>query len=459
MMIAVSAYPMTPSESRADELALHPSGATSARATIHQQLFWYAQRRDPDANLWLSYTLVVEGPLDRDALLRSLTTLVGAHAILRTTYREVDGVLRLYAASDDVAPPFDVHYADLSPLLESQWDPELLHARLDLAAGLDLDRGSVLRARLVRLAPDRHALVLVGHHIAIEVRSFVAFIRRLFTIYAADATGATMHEDPPRLQFVDFAVALEQWSETPTGRAASAYWRDRVRGVVPVELPVDYPRVDLDHQREVAPLGIAGDPMHEPSRVEVSERARTSVSELARSEGTTSRTVYLAALVWLLKQQTGQTDICIEALSGMAVLHPALHELDGMLSTWSFCRVNVAGCATLRDVIRRTETADAEARAHPIIDDYYRVIPHTVRRVVFNYAAPVAELDASVGELRIVPRRLPTQRWKRPWDLHVNLFETTKLPISMWTASETLFRRETVVTLQQRYLDLLVSET
>jgi LytS/YehU family sensor histidine kinase len=44
-------------------------------------------------------------------------------------------------------------------------------------------------------------------------------------------------------------------------------------------------------------------------------------------------------------------------------------------------------------------------------------------------------------------------RWKRPWDLHLTVLDGDDADL-LWTGNEKLFRKETVVALLQRYLQI-----
>ena len=141
--------------------------------------------------------------------------------------------------------------------------------------------------------------------------------------------------------------------------------------------------------------------MHPPIRAPVPDGAHAVVSELVRVEHTSPRTVYLAALILLLHRRTGQADICIEAAVNTRPKHPGFERVQGLFLTWMLCRIDVSGCTTLREVVRKTEDAVAAADRHFIIDDYYRLVPHTVRRVVFNYVSAL-EPEPVIDNLRLV---------------------------------------------------------
>jgi hypothetical protein len=435
-----------------DELALRPTTVSTARPTNHQLLFWYTEHDDREANLWIAASLVLDGALDRGALDRSLTTLVERHSTFRTCYRERDGALGLVVLADNEAPRFELEYAER---LDQDWDAGLHQTIDELASSFDLATGRVLRARLTRVAPQRHVLVLVAHHIATDAGGFAAFTRHLSALYASECLGVPAHEAPV-YQFVDYADALLQWHQTASGRAASSFWRERLRGFVPVEVPCNLPRDVVDHQRDVAPYGITASPMQQSERTTLSTEAKSTTVGLAREQGVTESVVYLAALFWLLHRQTGQTDLCIEAVSGLRSTHPELHDMQGMLSTWMFYRVDVAGCTSLRDVVQRTRSAVDETRRYPIINDYYRLVPHTVRRVVFNYVPSAAGLPALESSgLHITPRIHFSPNMKRPWDLHVSMMEMAGSTQTVWRTNTRIFTRDKMSTLLHSYLGML----
>ena len=79
----------------------------------------------------------------------------------------------------------------------------------------------------------------------------------------------------------------------------SAYWRDRLLGVEPLELPVDRPR----HARP----SYRGGSVAVPIGAELAQ----SLNEFARSNGTSLYTVLLAAFQALLFRITGQQDFVV----------------------------------------------------------------------------------------------------------------------------------------------------
>src|SRR5206468_6562445 len=71
---------------------------------------------------------------------------------------------------------------------------------------LDLSRGPLLRARLLRAAENEHTLVLLTHHIASDGWSKGVLYRDLSAAYEARAAGTAPELAPLAIQYADFAA-------------------------------------------------------------------------------------------------------------------------------------------------------------------------------------------------------------------------------------------------------------
>ena len=441
----------------ADQLEPARTGAATAQATIPQEFFWSMAAQDPDPSAYFVTTsFVIEGALDAERLARAMRTLVAAHEVFRTGFRQVDGQLQQVVIPLDQAPAFELEIVDRSPLPDAEWNAAIKATIGELVGrGFDLERGRLLWARLIKVAPERHALVAVFHHIVIDATSNLTFFRRLFDLYTAAADGELAPEQPA-LQYVDVAQAFARWSSTPTGQAQVKYWRDRLRDAPATELPVDIPRAPVDARRSAAVGGIGIDPMYPVEYVKLAPELREAVTRIAREQRVTIYGVYLASLLWLLHRRTGQTDLCVETTADMRPEHPAFGDVQGVMVFWTMLRVDVAGCESVGDVLPRAGAAVAEAKQNRWIQDYYRVVPHALRRVVLNYV-PLrwfAPKPKTYPGLRIEQRPQPFPPWRRPWDLHLTIIDGDDA-VLVWTGNTQLFRKETVSGLLRGYLEIL----
>src|SRR5262249_52020228 len=145
------------------------------------------------------FTLRVEGPLAPAVLARSLGEMVRRHTILRTTFTAREG--RPIQVVQPVEPA-GLPVADLSEVSPAS----RLAAGRRLAAELarqpfDLERGPLLRARLLRLGEAEHLLVLVLHHIVCDAWSMGILTHELTALYAAFRAGLPSPLPMPTVQY------------------------------------------------------------------------------------------------------------------------------------------------------------------------------------------------------------------------------------------------------------------
>ncbi|MGH8965630.1 MAG: condensation domain-containing protein, partial [Actinomycetes bacterium] len=206
-----------------------------------QQRLWFLDQFEPDSNEYITPLAVrLRGALDVDALNAALTSLVARHESLRTTFESVDG-----RGVQVVHEPYGVRVPvlDLSVLPEGDREAEL-HRVLaqESSTPFNLREGPLLRARLVRLAAQQHALTVVMHHIVTDGWSMGVLVGELSALYGSALRGEEPELPALPVQYVDFAV----WQRDRLAGSGLAeqvgYWRGQLAGVAALELPTDRPR-------------------------------------------------------------------------------------------------------------------------------------------------------------------------------------------------------------------------
>ena len=122
-------------------------------------------------------------------------------------------------------------------------------------APFDLSRGSLLRGRVLEVhAPGdptnvvARFVVLVVHHIAVDLWSLVILLRDLGLIYDAEKAGAggmVVPRPPTTLtwQYTDFAREQRRGLRGASGERMWQYWKQELTPLPPVlQLPTDRPR-------------------------------------------------------------------------------------------------------------------------------------------------------------------------------------------------------------------------
>ncbi|WP_225835905.1 non-ribosomal peptide synthetase [Streptomyces sp. NK08204] len=265
-----------------------------------QQRLWFLDQLEPgSAEYAVPFALRLSGALDTAALDAAVTRLVARHEILRT---------RFLAGEDGepaqvVDPPAPVRAAvhDLRHIADpgERQEEAQRFARAEAARPFDLAAGPLLRVHLVRLADDEAHLLLTVHHIACDGWSEPVMARELREGYRAATTGTLPEERKLPVQYADFSVWQRQRLTGDVLEGQLAYWRERLAGVEPLELPTD--------RRRPAGRPRGGDTV----TFEVSAAVATGLRKAARSGAASLYMVLLAAFQVLLAKYGRQDDVTV----------------------------------------------------------------------------------------------------------------------------------------------------
>ncbi|WP_158693199.1 non-ribosomal peptide synthetase, partial [Streptomyces viridochromogenes] len=326
-----------------------------------QQRLWFLDRHEPGSAAYNCATgLRLHGSVDPEALGAALTALVARHEPLRTSFREEDGTpAQMIAEPGTVRVPVPVE--DLTARTPAERDRALDRLlRAEVGAPFDLATAPLLRARLVRTAPEEHLLVLTAHHIAADAWSMEVLTRELGALYAsalrdpnarpdALATAAGLAELP--LQYADFAAWQRALQDTPEVEEQLAHWKRVLDGAVPLELPADRPRPPVRTS--------AGD------RVLFTVPAGTArrLTELGRTAGGTLFTALTAGVQLFLARLTGQRDIVLGTVDS-GRLRAELADLVGFFVDTLALRADVDESLTFAEFVARGRRTAADAVAH-----------------------------------------------------------------------------------------------
>ncbi|MGH7579405.1 MAG: condensation domain-containing protein, partial [Gemmatimonadales bacterium] len=380
-----------------------------------QRRLWFVHQLEPDsASYNVTTALWLSGNLDVSALQRSLATIVERHEALRTTFRLADGdPVQVVApnlelelpVTDRSAVPVDDREADVRRLIQEE-----------VRRPFDLERGPLLRARLIRLAPDEHALILIVHHIVFDGWSTGVLSRELSECYRALATGEAPQLPELSIQYTDYAVWQREWLAGESGELQVAYWRGQLAGAPAVlELPTDFPRPRAQSYR--------GD----TEKRLLSRALLESLKALSQQEGATLFMTLLAGFQLLLSRYTGQEDIVV----GSPIANRTRIELEhlvGFFVNSLALRTDLSGDPSFRELLRRVRGVALGAYAHQDLP-FERVVEelHPERigdrnplfQVMFALQnAPRGRLTLPGITLRSVPRKTATSKFDLTLHMH-----------------------------------------
>ena len=211
-----------------------------------QQRLWFLAQLEGLSRVYhISGGFQLAGALDRGALRRALNRIVERHEALRTTFLQVGGepVQRIGGIEES---GFELVEQDLRGQEDGRAQLERI-AKEEARGAFDLERGPLIRGRLVRLedevGEERHALLFTMHHIVSDGWSMGVMGEELSALYGAFREGK---EDPlPELgiQYGDYAVWQRGRVEGELLARQAEYWKGALAGAPALlELPMDRPR-------------------------------------------------------------------------------------------------------------------------------------------------------------------------------------------------------------------------
>jgi hypothetical protein len=380
------------------------------------QAFWWSTRRSNGATMdqiRLAYRL--RGPLDADALVGSLRHVVERHEALRTNVTRVDGCVVQVV---DSAAGLQVAFCDLARLPADEQAAGLEQALDEQAhARLELERELPIRARLIRLDCDDHALLLTIHHVVCDAWSVGIVLRELADSYAAARRGRRVDLPEPSIQFGDFTSWQSEWLTSPAAQRQREYWARQLAGASPrLDVPVLRARETVrETDKVVLPLNFP-------------QALAGALATTARQAHTTTYGALLAAVAATLHSYGGQEDVLV-ATTRMLRTAPETRNVVGLFLNSLLLRLDLGGDPSFDDLLERQR--DTLAEAHLNADLPFLAL---AEQLGFDHEMPgrpsrelsLNFVDSSFPALKpsledvdvepITPRARHVQTWSPTWD-------------------------------------------
>ncbi|MEW2399419.1 amino acid adenylation domain-containing protein [Streptomyces sp. NPDC046862] len=355
-----------------------------------ERIYWSYHEDDPEKDAFvLVGSMDLDGPFDVAAFERALAWMAHRHEPLRTRWVMEDG--ELVACVDPEPRPLTAPVVDVTEDEVAAATVAVFDEPFDLATDV------LVRLRLLRLAPERHVLVLVMHHQIGDLRSLEVFCEELSIAYAAMATGDEPPLEPLPVQAVDVVAWQNDRLERDRERL-EAYWTERLAGARTLRPPYD-----LDPPER---LSLAGRTREKPIDVALVDRLRA----LAARERASLYMVSLTAFAVLLGAYSGQDDIVLMSPISLRE-RPETQGVLGVFINEPPIRVRLDGALTFRELLARVRdqvAADLDHRDLPVAD-IARLCPGLDLPVLFTEETnPDVPVEASLSGT--LTKQVPYQR-------------------------------------------------
>ncbi|ELR72060.1 Long-chain-fatty-acid--CoA ligase [Fulvivirga imtechensis AK7] len=413
-----------------------------------QERLWIIDRLNPENTGYnIPAAFVIKGKLDIALLNKALNVLIARHESLRTVFPDHKGQARQVVLD---SLKLEVESIDLSRTKAKKI--KLAEAKkiceADATAPFDLATGPLIRAKVIKLAPQEHILMLNIHHIVSDDWSANVMFKELFLTMDALQDGKEFDLPALPVQYLDYSVWQRQWFEEGGElKRQLAYWQQKLAGAPEsLGLATDYPRPAVQ-SFEGASQSFTIDP-----------QLTTLLRSLAEQQGCTLYMMLLAIFKVLLYRYTGQDDICI----GTAISNRQAQEtrgLIGMFVNTLALRTQVKSEDTFLEALSKVKTTCVEAYAHQ--DTPFEKIVDAVQ----------VRRDPSVNPLfqvmvtQNIPLSLPKEdiqpfhldRHSSKFDMAVEFTENDNELTGVIEYCTSLFRRGTIERLINNFIALCAS--
>lgn len=328
------------------ELLEQQAGAASFQLSFPQKRLWFLAELlpgNPLYNVPLGYRL--RGPLDVEVLEKCLAEIQRRHEVLRTVFRQVGGEVRQIVQPPS---PFRLHVVDV----EGQEDEAARWADETAQAVIDLQKGPIWRARLLRLGDEDHRLLMTFHHIIFDGWSVGVLLRELSALYRA----FVVHQPSPLvelpIQYVDYAHWQHQQLQGEHLEDLLDHWRRQLQGAPSdTVLPSDRPRSDERDYRGAF------------RSFEIDEDTVAILENVGRGRGATLFMTLLAAFGALLDRYTADDELVLGTLIANRQ-RAEVEPLIGFFTNTLVLRLDLSGDPDLGTLVDRVKATNHLAYAH-----------------------------------------------------------------------------------------------
>jgi hypothetical protein len=415
-----------------------------------QQRLWFLSQLEPaSANYNLPTIVRLRGYLDIDAFERTVNEIVRRHEVLRTSIRVAGREPRQV-----IAPPtgLELPLIDLSALPAAEREAGARQLAAEQAQHpFDLSHAPLLRASIVRLAPDEHLILFTMHHIISDGWSMGLLVSEVADLYTAFSAARPSPLPDLAVQYADYAVWQREWLQGATLDAQLAYWRAQLAGAPALPaLPSDRPRPLVPSYRGARYDLVLGTALS------------AQLKELSRRQEATLFMTLLAAFQMLMSYYTGQTDVVV----GTDVANRNLAETErliGFFVNQLVLRTRINEEESFQQLLEQVR--DVALNAYTYQDVPFEKVVEAIRPERSLKHMPLFQVKLTLQNMRFGELKLPGLELqpepieRRAFDLDLYL-EIVELPDGLsgyFLYSMDLFDAATIARMSSRFATLLAA--
>ncbi len=338
---------------KAGKIVIKKSSLSAAPLSFSQQRLWLVdQVEGGSAHYNMPGALIFNGQLNIDLIIASLNSVLERHEALRTVYsaeKMGDDPIQRVLQGVEIAVPL----TDLSGLAaDVQASAVKEHKKNTALQSFDLSQDVLLRGELLKLAADKHLLLVTMHHIASDGWSMGLIVREVVEYYKAHSEGRQPLLPELPIQYSDYAQWQRDYLQGDILAKQLGYWEEKLQDLPTVHnLPLDYAR----------PAQQTFNGRYQQSIV--APALTTDLKQYCQAQGATLFMGLHAVFVALLAKYSNESDIVI----GSPVANRAQNEIKNLVGFFVntlVLRSDLSSDPAFKDLLAQSQKTCFDAYAH-----------------------------------------------------------------------------------------------
>lgn len=397
-------------------------------------------------DIGMSYNLPeiieIRGKINIEDINLAYKNLIKEEEALRTSFKMIEGEI-VQIISDEVevnVPLIDYSYKYKDGNLNSQDTKWILKK---FVKEFNLENAPLIRMYLIKVAEEKHLLLIDMHHIISDVSSQEIFKQKLSNLINKKPI------DRAEINYRDYSVWINDRLKSDKILKMKNYWMNLYENDIPIlEIPTDFNRPVI--------RSFNGGNLIKFIDIGLVEKIR----EFSAKESKTVYTFMLTVFIVLLNKYTSQEDVVV----GTAVSvrnHPDLQKIVGMFVNTIPLRVKTTDCEKFVDLLEQVSNIlllTMENQEYPfekIVEDL-KIKPKLSRNQLFDVMFIMQSVDSFKLEIEgASTKKIIIEEDRAKFDITLTVYEDGEDICLNFEYSTDLFKRRTIERMANHYENLL----
>ncbi|CQR72349.1 Surfactin synthase subunit 1 [Sporomusa ovata DSM 2662] len=183
------------------------------------QRYFFAQNLPVENHFNQSIVLTSNEPINCCGVQKALQALTEHHDMLRAVYCAKKQVIRPIAAGEKYYELQELSYQD-----SEDWEQKMNQACTKLQASIDLEKGEIVKAAIIRTA-EKELLFLAIHHLVVDGVSWRIIVEDINTAYEQAINNQTIQLPAKTTSFQEWSREILKYSQSEKLQKETAYWQ------------------------------------------------------------------------------------------------------------------------------------------------------------------------------------------------------------------------------------------